>query len=172
MRSVMRAMLGAVCLLAATSACAQFAMKWGWEVWTCGTATFTVRLGDGRNVLLRSITGTMSASPRPDGIATSGDRVLRQSLTAIYSPFLPSTASGDLGGPSESNHGLDQHLYAANLKQVGLAPVNLAVAQTFDPPVLIPGGIVYATVVTATYSGPQTAEQCLDTEGQLTFAFQ
>jgi hypothetical protein len=150
---------------------AQTAMKWGWEVWTCGTATFTARLGDGRNVWLRSIAGTMSASPRPDGIATSGDRILRQSLTAIYSPYLPSTLSSDQGGPIETNHGLDQHLYAVNMKQVGLAPVNLAIAQTFDPPVLIPFGIVQTTVVTATYSGPQTADQCLDSEGQLTFTF-
>jgi hypothetical protein len=165
-----RAAVALALFFVALTAHAQNSQTWGFETWACGTAQFNVRVGDGRNILLRGISGLVTASPLP-GAIDAAPGVIRQSLIAV----LATTAAGARDGaiistPSGTNHSLDTHVANVNVKQSGLTvPPPHAIAQTFDPPVSIPGGLLMAVVVTGNYGGTAS---CLDTEVQLTLVYQ
>jgi hypothetical protein len=165
-----RLLLAALFALALPAHAQTIAQTWGFEAWTCGNAVFPIRVGNGRNILLKSISGTFTGSPAP-GATDAAPGVVRQSLTAIVATGLMYQADGAiLATPVSTNHSLDMHLANVNVKQSGLGttpPQALHVA--FDPPLIVPGGTLAAYMTTQNYGG---AASCLDTEAQLSVVYE
>jgi hypothetical protein len=151
----------------------------GMEVWNCGNKTFEVQLGNGQDVALTSIEGSISATSRAGANLT--EAVLRQILIAGY-PTLEHGQAGFthgkiIGTPPDTNHSLDGNIWTQNIKVRTDAVVNNFVSYKYDPPVILPEGLLSVATANISYA-PVTdepifpAQGCLNTEIQLTYQFQ
>jgi hypothetical protein len=159
--------LGLAAFMAFASCSTANTVTWGAEVWTCGNATFQVRVGTGADIVVNTIAGTISAGPTV-GALNEPPINIRQSLVAVYSPLMQ-TMSTVLASPAPANHSIDRHMFATNIKQVGVQTVHVPVSATLEPPERAPGGLININVVTENYGA--FSPNCLNTEIQLAISF-
>lgn len=154
----------------------------GIENWVYGPSSmnrFPFVLGDGSDVALSQIWGSIAGGPVP--LANRAGQYVRQSLTALFSPALswgaPAAGKTIAEPPPGTHFGIDNHIAAWNIKQSGNEVVHIPIAIKFGAPLVIPGGqlmivVNSETLVPKTSKDSTDGNECLDTELHLTFEFE
>lgn len=164
----------AVLFLLASPAGAQVA-HWGIERYAmCDESHMDMQLGSGGNVMLRRITGVFSGMPSLS--SSLSPATVRTGLLTILSPTLqwamPPNGRAIGVVPADATNGADNGLASVILKQNGAQVVTVPQTWVYDPPVLIPGGVLWLSWQIHTYGpGAETAPECLDIEQQTILQF-
>jgi hypothetical protein len=156
-------------LLAMSGTAHSQTLNWGMEATHCGNNQFYIAVGNGSDVYLNSINGTVSATSlvadttteRQVLISIAGDTPVHGTVTA--NPSLPGY-----------NHEVNQGLYVADVKQIGTSVVHFPFNVVFPKPVLIPRGAFATNFFIATYDpvGTPLSGPCLDAEVHVQLVWQ
>ena len=149
--------------------------NWGFSTWNCGNEYFTLNLHES-NASLERITGFVSASEMPQA---TNLHYVRESLSTLYlygqnnSQTVEQDVTGD--DPARTTASSDQNLFSMDIKQKYHNSFVVPVDTTFNKPISIPDGKIYAAIDTQTYDGITSITgnpgECLATELHLTIFY-
>ncbi len=150
-------------------------LHWGNEVSACGSNHFETKIGNGQPIYVTRIQGAVTATPQEgDGrwwrwrdLTRKSNKQL-QSLVVLHHDGQVQATTSATDGKTQNNQ-VDQGLFAVNPKTFGMNPVVVPIDYAFDPPVLVPNGVLRLRVDVAG-PGPMTIDryECLNTETHMT----
>ncbi len=165
----MRCLAGLAALAAVSGSAQSQTLNWGMEATQCGNNQFFITAGNGSDIYLNSISGTVSATLLNPDLRTE-----RQALISIAGD---TPVQGRVtGNPTlyGYNHEVDQGLFVTIVKQVGGDDVHFPFSVVFPNPVLIPRGAFAANFFVKSYDpiGTPLAGPCLDAEMHVQLVWQ